>query len=124
MRTIKNKSIKGVWVPFPDDKDVQILIRPFSLFTMTKMPNEDDVDFTEFWNIFNYCVVDWKGINDEDNKPLKCNEETKKIVYDFDQELVGFIVEQSSNAREGLVSGKAVKNLSKSPDGEDKKSEK
>jgi len=123
MRDFNKKLIKGEWVKFVDDPDIEFLIRPFSLFSLTKLPNEDNVDMTEFWNIFNYIVLQWKGIK-INGKEAKCDEENKKIVYDYDQDLVVFAVNAAGEQREKTVTRQEIVNLKKSPDGEQPKQEK
>ena len=79
---------------------------------MNKMPSEDakEVNIKYFYNNFEYVVLDWKGMLNDDDKPLKCNEENKRIVYDYFQELVGFVIESSMKARESVMSNKSAKN--------------
>lgn len=112
MKTINKKTLKGKWYKFPEDKDIEVLVRPFSVFSMTKPPSADatEINITDFYENFAYVLLDWKGIVDEDKKPLKCNDENKKIVYDFIQELSGFVVESSIKMRDEAVSNKEAKN--------------
>ena len=111
MRKINTKTTEGVWVKYPEDQDIQFLIRPFSIFNLQRMPSAENADFTidEYWTIFNYCLVDWKGIYDENDKPLKCNEQNKKLIADHIQDLATFVIEEAVKAK-GNVSEKAVKN--------------
>lgn len=126
MKKINTKPLKGKWFPFPDDKDISVLIKPFSLFNMNRMPSEniEEVNVAEFFDNFEYVCLDWKGLVDEDDSPLVCNTENKKVIYDYFQELVGFVIEQSMAMRSEIVSGESAKNLSKSPSGKTPKSEK
>jgi len=124
MRKFNQKTVKGTWVDFPEDKEVKIQIRPFSLFNLTKLPSEDNVDFTQFWDIFKFCVLDWKGIQDINGKDLKCDDENKRMIFDFDQELILFVVNESSRLRSEVIPEKEIKNLSTSQPGETQKKEK
>jgi len=124
MRKFNKKTAKGSWIPFPDDEEVQLKIRPFSLFNLTKIPTEEGMDFDQFWTIFNYSVLEWKGIQDSNGEPLKCDEENKKIVFDYDQPVVLFAVEQSTKLRDEVITEKEVKNLQTSQPGETPKQEK
>ncbi len=123
MKKYNTKPTKGEWIAHPDDKEVQVKIRPFSLFSLTKLPSADNVDMSEVWNIFNYSVLDWKGFEGEDGS-LECNEENKKLVYDFDQDIVVFVTEKAGVLRDKVVGGKDLKNLSTSQRGDTKKSDK
>ncbi len=123
MKKFNKKSVQGEWINFPDDKEVKFKIRPFTLFNITKLPSEDNFDIGQVWNIFNYSVVGWKGIEDESG-PMECNEENKKLVYDFDQDLVIFVSEQASSLREKVISRKEIKNSQTSQPGVTKKKDK
>ena len=109
MKKFNVKTTKGEWLKFLEDEEVELNIRPFSLFSLTKVPSEETVDMTQLWNIFNYCLIDWKGIEGETG-PMECNEENKKIVYDYDQQLVAFVVARASELRDNVVSKKEIKN--------------
>jgi len=126
MRKINTKPLKGRWFTYPDDKEIEVLIRPFSLFNMSKMPSTEvsEINVTDFFDNFNYVCLDWKGLVDEDDAPIKCDADNKKMIYDYFQELIGFVIEKAMEMRSEIISEKSVKNLSKSPDGETPKSEK
>jgi len=126
MKKINTKPLKGKWFTFPDDEEISVLIKPFSLFNMNRMPSEniEDVNVADFFDNFKYVCLDWKGLIDEDDKPLECNEENKRVVYDYFQELVAFVIDNSMKSRNDVVSGESAKNLSKSPVGKTPKSEK
>lgn len=111
MKNFNTKPLKGLWYTYPKDKDIQVLVRPFSLFSMNTMPSEDakEVNIKDFYNNFEYVVLDWKGMN-IDGKPAKCRPEDKKFIYENFQELVGFVIESSMKARESIISEKAIKN--------------
>lgn len=124
MRKFNKKTANGRWVTLPEDKEVQVKIRPFSLFNLTKIPTENDVDFKQYWNIFNYCAVEWKGMQDNEGKDLKCDEENKKMVFDYDLDVVLFVVGEATKLRDKVISEKEIKNSSTSQPGETKKQEK
>ena len=124
MKKFNTKTIQGKWITLPEDKEVQILIRPFSLFNLTKIPTEDTVDFEQFWGIFNYCVLEWKGFVDAEGKPLPCDEKNKRIVFDYDQEVIAFVTDEAGKLRDEVVPQKEIKNLSTSQPGETNKQEK
>ena len=124
MKKYNIKNIKGKWVDFPDDKEVKLLLRPFSLFSFTKVPSDDSIDPKEFLPIFSYCVIDWKGFVDSDNNKLKCNDENKKIVFDYDQDIVIFVINEAGKIRDSVITEKEIKNSETSQPGETKKQEK
>lgn len=69
-------NVKERWVKLEDDVEVLLRPFPFSMFDITKV---DAV----LWQQFDYCVKDWKGVEDDDGKEFKCNEANKKYVFDF-----------------------------------------
>lgn len=123
MKKFNKKAAQGTWVTYTEDEDVELKIRPFSLFSLSKLPTATNIEMSDFWNIYDYVLMDWKGIEDEDG-PLEFNEENKKMVYDYDQEISAFVVSQASEMREKIVSEKEVKNSKTSQRGATKKQEK
>lgn len=82
-----NKSrLKEQWVKI--DEDVEVLLQPFpasrNIFQSVENRELDKI----YWKMFNYSVLDWKGLVDENDKPLECNEENKQVVFDFAQEVM------------------------------------
>jgi len=123
MKKYNTHTTKGEWITLPSDEEVKFKLRPFSIFSLTKKPSEDNVDMSEMWNVFNYCVIDWKGLEGEDGS-MDCNEDNKRIVYDYDQELVVFITNESTRLREKVIGGKGLKNSLTSQPGDTTKQEK
>jgi len=109
MRNYNKKIVDGTWITFPEDKEVQIKIKPFSLFSMIKDPNNESYNAETFWAIFNHIVLDWKGVQ-SDGKKLECNEENKKFVFDYDQPIALFVINESSAMRTQIISEKELKN--------------
>jgi len=125
MRKYNKTSAKGKWFDFPKDKELKLFIKPFSIFTMNKLPSETTaIDVSDYFPSFNYSLTDWKGFISEDGKEMKCDEENKKIVYDFDQEIVTFVIDESMKARALVYEAQELKNLPKSQGGEILKTEK
>ena len=124
MKKYDIESTKGVWTKFPDDEEVSLLLRPFTLFSFTKMPSDDSFNIKEFWSVFDYCVLDWKGFVNAEDKVLECNTESKRMVFDYDQDIVLFVISETSKLRDSIVTEKELKNLSTSQPGETKKQEK
>jgi len=117
MRKFNTNKIKDSWVDYTED-DLKFQVRPFKLLSLTNLPNDDGIHMEQLWNIFNYIVTDWKGIENESG-PMECNEENKKIVFEYDQELVSFCVGKAAEMREG-VTGKELKNSGNSQIGKEK----
>jgi len=68
------------------------------------------------FEIFNYCLVDWRNINDQEGKPLPCSHAVKKKIYDFDMAGISAFV----NNRNTLFSSRKEaeeKNLQTGGDG-------
>ena len=86
---------KDRWIIFPEDKDIQFQIRPFSILHLKKYPSEDQVSFEALWEVFNGAVIAWKGIEDENGKELPCNEENKRKVAEENDDLLVFVTDKS-----------------------------
>ena len=84
---IKKDQIKGKWYKFSGA--VEFLIRPFKATALEDVTSIEAISRFKFM----YCLVDWKGINGEDDKtPLKCNEESKELFYDYYTDVTQFII--------------------------------
>ena len=99
---INTKLAKAKWITYPDDKDIQIKIRPFP---MSKgMWTGDESNLMEFgWKRFNYCVMDWKGLEEENGKKLTCNEKNKQFIFDYLQPLMVWITKQIVSSFDDIV---------------------
>ena len=113
-RKIKNKSIE--WIEFPEDKEIQFKIKPFTVLYLSKIPNQDAITPELAWEIFDNSLLDWKGIQTEDGKDLKCDSISKRLLAEQDLEILLFVVDRAMiyNKKDE----KQLKNLQKSADGE------
>ena len=58
---------------------------------------------------FVYCLVDWKGLIGEDDKPFECNDENKAYIYDYYADVRDFVFNQQTVLKETI--DKQLKNL-------------
>lgn len=91
---IDRSFLKEKWYKFNDEVSFKIAPFPFSQHKSTEVM---DMVFEQFLR----CVVDWKGIVDEDNKEFKCNKANKKFLYDFYPDIRDFVFDKSR-----MLSGK------------------
>ena len=98
---INKKNVEGRWFKF--DGKVEFKIRPFRLSTITSLDTMENINVQ-----FTSTVVDWKGIEDEDGKPFKCNEENKKFIYDYYEDIVTFVIEKLKELKQRV--DKEIKN--------------
>ena len=84
------KKTASRWVTFDKDPDIQFLLKPFTILYLKKIPSEEGYTPEFMWNIFDSSVVDWKGINGDDGKPLPCNSDTRRIVAEEFEDLFLF----------------------------------
>jgi hypothetical protein len=105
LRQLNIDNTKGKWFKFKDD--VELHIRPFPLSCGMIYRSLDVKIFAEY-NLeqFKYCVTAWKGFVDEDNKNLECNDENKKLIFDYDSELVTYVFEKINSFNSNLVEQK------------------
>jgi hypothetical protein len=112
-------------ISHPDYPEVKITIRPFSIFSLNQIPSAPNIqDVKEYYNIFEYSVVSWVGISDENDKVLKCNSENKKFLFESDLIFALEVVKEAANLRNQIFSEEERKNLETSQDGETQVSEK
>ena len=85
---INTKLAEAKWVKYNDDEEVEFKLRPFPMSQGMWIPDTSD-DITDYtWKKFNYCVLDWKGLNDQDGTPLECTEENKQYIFDYVHEIM------------------------------------
>ncbi len=89
MKVIKKKSIVEQWVEWKGD--VRLLLRPFAFSQGIFVPTNAKEVAEAMWVQFNYCIMDWEGIEDEDGNTLECNEENKKLLFDYVEDLLDFV---------------------------------
>ena len=84
---INKAAVKSEW--FTLQKGVKIEIRPFA-FSAVKISDFDGIMLEQFM----FSVLDWKGIVDENDEPLPCNDENKKFMFDYVPEVRDFVSEK------------------------------
>ena len=75
-----------------------LLIRPYpeSKSRQTFSPAGLVQEGQDRFEIFNYCLVGWKGVAGADGKELDCTEEIKRKVFDFNMAgIPGFVLLRS-----------------------------
>ena len=107
MIKINKSKNKERW--FDYDEDVKFLIRPFPLSQRALTPSGMDLEKVLLKQA-SYTLVDWQGIVDEDDNPVKCTDENKEFVLDYSQDLVIFICEKSKEINDELVKVNTKKN--------------
>ena len=94
--TLKIKKDTKKWIDYEKDPEIKFLIKPFSVLYLSKVPSEDNYTPETLWETFNQTVCDWSGIIDEDGKPVKCTEISKRAVAEQDYELLMWVVLEST----------------------------
>jgi hypothetical protein len=91
------KLLEGEWQKYNDE--VEFLIRPFpnskSPFRMDGTLSIGEYNLC----VFNACVLDWRGVEDTDGKPLKCNNDNKTKVFDLDNKIYEFVIEKQASIK-------------------------
>lgn len=100
MITLNKGKAKEQW--FKYDEDVSFLIRPFPFSGRSLSTGEANISEMLVAQA-SYCVIDWKGINDEKDKPVKCNDENKKFLFDYSNELFNFVCEKNIELNNKLI---------------------
>jgi len=90
------------WITYPEDEEVQFLIKPFSVLFLTNLPTNENLSPEMLWDNFNATVVDWKGITDADGKTLKCNKDNKRFIAEQFQDILMFVFNESNKMNQRL----------------------
>jgi hypothetical protein len=69
---------------------VEFLIRRFPFSELSGLEKVGKLLSEQFC----YCIVDWKGLVDEDDKPLICNDENKLFLYDYYEDIREFVFDK------------------------------
>ena len=101
---IKKKLGEGVWCKYKGK--IEFLIR---VFKISEFDFEEKSSAKTIMNNFIYCLVDWKGITEEDGKTgFKCTKENKEYLYNYYTETREFIFGEIKKQQEELE--KSIKN--------------
>lgn len=101
---IDTKLAEAKWIDYEDDTEVKFKLRPFPMSQGIYVDSDDIIEYT--WKKFNYSVIDWKGITNEKDQPLECNDENKKFIFDYVQDLMMWIMVEISKLTSDLSSQK------------------
>lgn len=112
-----NKSmIDAKWYDYELDNEVKFLIRqmPLSIGMWAANSPEEFMAFTR--RRFLYCVQDWSGLVDENDKEFPCTEENKEFVFDYVQEIPLWMTGKLASLADQIIYDEK-KTLSSSPSG-------
>jgi hypothetical protein len=80
------------WVTNPDDKEIRVKLRRFPVSQGMYIPGVSSESMWSFaFKKFDYCILEWEGINNEEGNLLECNSENKKLIYDYIEDLMMWI---------------------------------
>lgn len=91
MKKINTKLAEERWVEYEKDKDIKVKVRLFPMSQSLFAPIDEEGMGKAAWIRFNYCLIDWKGLTDENDKEFICNEKNKKYLFDHILELMMWI---------------------------------
>lgn len=101
---------KNRWITFPEDPEIQFLIRPFSILFLKTLPSDTSkITPSMMWDTFNSCVIQWKGLKDLNDEDLACNEVNKRAIAEHFEDILSFVFKESIN-KEGDITEVEVKN--------------
>lgn len=90
---INSKIDKGHWVQWEDGAEIKV--RPFPASQLTEVENQES-QVAQALAMFKHCVMDWKGIEDENGRAYTCTEAHKKYIFDHVPELRDFVINEVS----------------------------
>ena len=101
---IKKKLDDGVWCKYKGK--IEFLIR---IFKISELDFEETSSGKTLLNNYMYCLVNWKGLTDEDGKTeFKCTDENKEYLYNYYNEIREFVFNEVKSQQEKLE--KSIKN--------------
>lgn len=101
---IKKKLDEGVWCKYKGK--IEFLIR---VFKISEFDFEEKSSAASLLNNYLYCLVDWKGLTDDDGKTkFECTKENKEYLYNYYTEIREFVFEEVKNQQDKLE--KSIKN--------------
>lgn len=104
LKTIKSN---GGW--FTYGSGLEVKMKPYSF--LEEFDEETDLILDQFMA----CVIDWRGLVDEEGKVVKCIKEKKLYIYKFDIKFRVWVMNRITEI--GTVFEEEVKNLEPSPNG-------
>lgn len=102
MKINKRNVEAGTWYKYQDD--VELKVRAMRL---SALPNLD-VSLENLAIQFDYCLVDWKGIETESGSAFKCNDENKQYIYDYYDGIREFVFAKQQELKDSF--DKEIKN--------------
>lgn len=122
MITVNISKSKETWVSHPDYKDLKFNIIPLTNTVLERQPGNTSLPTQEdYLKYFTYCVRDWSGIVDENKKEIKCDDEAKKIVFEYNFDISIFVINESFDLRNKIITIEEQENLKKSDSSEETK---
>jgi len=114
MRKINKTKANGSWIEFPDDPTFKLKVRPINLLSLNKMPTEEvKTTQNEMFEWFDYVLIDWTGYEDESGAVIKCDKENKELVFNYDQDVVTFVINTATKLRDEIITKEEIDNLKK-----------
>ena len=99
---INKRVTDGKWCKF--EEGTEFKIRPFRLSTLSNL----DAGMDNLKLQFNYCLVDWKGVENESGGKLNCNDENKLWFFDFGDAVREFVFAEADKMK--VTFDKEIKN--------------
>ena len=100
MIILNRSALKSKW--FEYSEGVSFLVRPFPLSERALTPSGSNIIEVLIKQAL-YCLVDWKGVVDENEQDIKCNGENKKFIFDYSDEIIYYICEKSKEVNQEVV---------------------
>jgi hypothetical protein len=100
MIKINKKNLKSEWFDF--DEGIKFLIRPFPLSERSLSPSTSNIIEVLIKQAM-YCLKEWEGVCDDEDNVLECNEENKKLLFDYSDDVVSFICDKSRELNDKII---------------------
>lgn len=89
------------WIEYEDG--VKFKIRPFPM-SEGYLISDDETKLAQFLlKKFDYSVIDWQGLLDQNDNEIECNKENKQYIFDHCSELMMWVLLQVNKSTKGIT---------------------
>lgn len=95
---INTKAFEKQWFKY-DDTATEFLIRAFPT---SLLKWDEKAVMSVLYEQFDYCLIDWKGVEDQDGNNYPFTPENKKNVFDFSEPIREFVFAKARELAEAV----------------------
>jgi hypothetical protein len=81
---------KGNWTDW--EEGVSFRLRPYPITQFESVSDDFKSQISMTLKMFAYCIVDWKGLENDKGKPLPCDDVMKEYIFNHFQDIREFVM--------------------------------